>query len=193
MSSKVKKTSQLIADLEFALGNLSDNILLNMEQEKNTQIPYHYLWYYRNSISIPFSTCRAVQPLFYPYVSSPPLRYLFSITPKMNLVRFTAFFGGVMTFTGPLDFLIFQISFNAIFGVDPPVLRITSRNRDQCVTKDTSVSICFVILFNWNMLARVYIRKKYFRIFLLHFRNSKWFIPFVEILLLLHHTTYSVV
>lgn len=34
MSSKVKKTSQLIADLEFALGNLSDNILLNMEQEK---------------------------------------------------------------------------------------------------------------------------------------------------------------
>ena len=34
MPSKVKKTSQLIADLEFALGNLSDNILLNMEQEK---------------------------------------------------------------------------------------------------------------------------------------------------------------
>ena len=85
-----------------------------------------------------------------------------------------------MTFTGSFDFLDSSASFNAIFGIDPTMLRLTPRKKDQCAT-------------DLNMLERISMtRRKCLRIFFLHFRNLKWFLPFMVKIFFLHLKNCSV-
>ena len=92
-----------------------------------------------------------------------------------------------MTYTGPIDFLDFQASFDDIFGNDPAMLRHTNRSKGQYATEDTDYfrqkvyvfcNLCrlhiFVIPFNLRMLVpRSMTHKKCLRTFLFSCINSQ--------------------
>ena len=73
----------------------------------------------------------------------------------MDRVRSVALSGGVMTYTGSLDYLDFQSSFDTIFGDDPTMLRLTSRNKGVCASEDTEYLRLKVITF--SNLVRLHI------------------------------------
>ena len=66
----------------------------------------------------------------------------------MNRVRSVAISDDFMTYIGPLDFLDSQTSFDAVFGDDRTMLRLTSRNRGQCASEDTEYLPSKVIAFS---------------------------------------------
>ena len=77
--------------------------------------------------------------------------------------------GGVMTFTGSLDFIDSQASLITIFGEDLPMISLTFQKKEQCATENTGyvfirkwkssvtfvVFILFAILSNLNMLTQM--------------------------------------
>ena len=76
--------------------------------------------------------------------SAVPIIYL---TPKKDRVRSVAPSVGVMTFTGPLNFLNTQSNFNHIFGLSPTMIRNIPRSRFQCASKNTEYFVSNVLAF----------------------------------------------
>ena len=68
---------------------------------------------------------------FQPFTSPP------SSTPKMDRIRSFVYSQVTMMYTSPFDFLYTQPSFDLVFGPSPTMLRLSSRNNKQCITKDT--------------------------------------------------------
>ena len=86
-------------------------------------------------------------------------------TPKLDMVRSPSFIGS--TYTGPLDFLVDQSSFNNIFGLAPEMLLITARSSRAIEEYDTLRSklstLCshsqlhvFIISFSYNTLVLIF-------------------------------------
>ena len=78
-----------------------------------------------------------------------------SVTPKMDWVLSVAISGGFIAYTGPLDFLDSQSSFNAAIGDDPAILRLPSCNRGQYASEGTEYLRSKVIAF--SNLCRLHI------------------------------------
>ena len=131
--------------LEFTLGNLSDDILSRMTPDELRNLVITT----RETISVPpvnlFST-----PTF---VSS--MAHKSSVNPKINWVCSVGIFGGFMTYIRPLDFLDSQSSFDAVFGDDLTMLRLTSRNKGQYASEDAEYLRSKVIAF--SNLSRLHI------------------------------------
>ena len=54
---------------------------------------------------------------------------------------------GVMTFTGPINVLDTQSSFDHTFGLDPIMIQIIKHSKRQCATADTDYSTSKVFTF----------------------------------------------
>jgi len=63
-----------------------------------------------------------------------PTFILSSSTPKMDRIRSVVTSRGSMTYTGPLNLLDSQDSFDLIFGSNPTMLRLTSGKNRQCAS-----------------------------------------------------------
>ena len=115
----VKNPPCPVENLSFKLGNFSDDILSEMGVDQMRIL----LMDSRDALSSATTSFTvSVQPttLFSttPFLSSvTPISFL---TPKMDRVRSVDSSTRVMTFTGPLNFLDTQFSFNHIFGISPP-------------------------------------------------------------------------
>ena len=137
----VKTLSQPVADREFTLKNLSDKpnqmriIVINA---RNTIAPVS---------PTPSSLVKACD-LFSTPTTLSSMILPSSSTPKMD--RPIAFSSGVVTFTGALNYLDSQTSFDAIVGVDPTILCLTFRNKGQCTTEDTE-HLAFKVLALCNL------------------------------------------
>ena len=60
-----------------------------------------------------------------------------SLTPEMHRVHSIDLSSGFNTYTGPLHFLDSHASFDAIFGNDPVMLRLTNRSKGKFTTEVT--------------------------------------------------------
>ena len=123
------------------IGNLSDDILSSM-----APVELRTLFIIaRETISVPpvnlfpFSTITLANPT----------------TPKMDRVRSVSLSCGVTTYTGSLGFLDSRSSFDTVFGDDPTMLRLTSRNKGVCASEDTEYLRLKVIGF--SNLVRLHI------------------------------------
>ena len=132
------KPPQTVEALGFTLGNLSDDILSGMTPVELRNL----LITARKTITVP-SVNLFLTP---PPISTASLAN--SATPKMDRVRSVALSGGVMKYTGPLDFLDSQSSFDAFFGTNPSMLRLTSCNKGVCASEDTEYLRLKVIAFS---------------------------------------------
>ena len=132
------KPSQTVEALGFTLGNLSDNILSDMTPVELRTL----LITARETISVPPVNLFPTPT----HISTTTLAN--PATPKMDRVCSVALSDGVMTYTGPLDFLDSQSSFDTVFGDDPTMLRLASRNKGVCASKDTEYLRLKVIAFS---------------------------------------------
>ena len=132
------KPPQTVEALGFTLGNLSDEIVSSMTSVELRTL----LITARKTISVPPVN---LFPTSIP-ISTTALANL--AIPKMDRVRSVALSGGVMTYTGPFDFLDSQSSFDTVFGDDPTMLRLTSRNKGVCASEDTEYHRLKVIGFS---------------------------------------------
>ena len=139
------KPPQTVEDLGFTLGNLSDDILSGITPVELRTL----LITARETISVPPGNLFPTPtPISTTTLADPA-------TPKMDWVRSVALSGGVMTYTGPLDFLDSQSSFDTVFRDDPTMLRLTSRNKGVCANEDTEYLRLKVITF--SNLVRLHI------------------------------------
>ena len=121
------KNLQTVEALGFTLGNLLDDILSGMTLDELRKLVITA----RETISVPSIN------LFSTPTSISSMAHKPSVTPKMDRVRSVAISGGFMTYSRQLDVLDSQSSFDTVFGDDPTMLRLTSRNRRQCASEDT--------------------------------------------------------
>ena len=139
------KPSQNFEALGFTLGNLSGDILTGMTPVELRNL----LITMRETISVPPVN------LFLTPTSISTTIFANRATPKIDWFRSVALSGGVMIDTGPLDFLYSQSSFGTVFGNDPTIRRLTSRNKGGCASEDTEYLRLNVIAF--RNLVRLHI------------------------------------
>ena len=85
----------------------------------------------------PFTNVVAPSNLFPTFTLTNTSAVSSSSTPKMNRIRSVVTSRGSMTYTGPMNFLDSQDSFDLIFGSHHTMLRLTSGKNRQCASEDT--------------------------------------------------------
>ena len=129
---------QLVKDLAFTLGNLSDDILTGMDSDELLKLVIKA----RDTISVvPSPTIQsfAQSNLFSTPQSIPPHAQSNTLSPKMDRVRKIAQSGDIMTYTGTLIPLDSQDVFDNIFGPDLTMLNLIHRKRNELM-KTRSIS-----------------------------------------------------
>ena len=127
-SPSVSAPPQPVADIAFTLGNLSDDILSDME-------PDQLLKFVINTCdSIPLAPSPSIKFIAPCDLFSTPQSLLLtspyiSLTSKMDRVWYIALSGDVMTFTRYLNFLDLQDSFDIMFGDDPTMMSLIPRKK----------------------------------------------------------------
>ena len=69
------------------------------------------------------------------------LANIHSLTPKIHRVHSIDLSSAFNTYTGPLHFLDSRASFDAIFGNDPAMLRLTNRSKGNMLPRIRIISI----------------------------------------------------
>ena len=140
ISPSLPAPTQLVEDLAFTVGNLSDDILSGMELYELLELVINA----RDTITLsPSPPIQFIAPSnFFSTPQSPLLTAQSTFfTPKMDRVRSISLSGDVMTFTEHLKFLDSQDSFDIIFGDDPTMLNLIPHKRGQCATENTEYLI----------------------------------------------------
>ena len=101
------KPPQTVANLEFTLDNLLEEILSGTIPDKLRNLVNTARDTITKSSSIPLPIVSPVSPanLFFTSNSISSVANQYFATSKIDRVLFVAFSSGVMTYTGPLDFL----------------------------------------------------------------------------------------